>query len=425
MSEAFRDQGGAASSEPSWLRRRLTSLLMRRLADPRRRARARRRAEDRRVHAGEPHRVEYFHQPDDPYSQLAVQMLAPLARTYDIELTTHLVHGAQGPNTPEPEMLAAYARRDAAAIAPHYGLQFPCDASAAPPGIDASTDLEARLRAGSARRAALGHYSGAMFHYAGEWYWGVDRLHHLEQRLRALGAVREPHMPMVAPRPAIEAPVRRDCAMLTLEFFVSLRSPYTSIVYDRTLLLARECGVQLRLRPVLPMVMRGVPVTVTKGRYIFFDTAREAETLGLRWGNAVDPIGEPVRRVYSLLPWARGQGREEQLLGAALHAAFFDAVDLGKDKGLRRVVEHVGLDWNAARAQLGSIAWQAEFEQNRRAMYASGLWGVPSFRLLDANGGEQLAVWGQDRLWLVAREIARLCSTLPQAAPSPAPATRA
>jgi 2-hydroxychromene-2-carboxylate isomerase len=46
-------------------------------------------------------------------------------------------------------------------------------------------------------------------------------------------------------------------------------------------------------------------------------------------------------------------------------------------------------------------------EENRLAMYAAGLWGVPSFRLLDAQGHPLLALWGQDRLWLVAREIQR------------------
>jgi len=40
-------------------------------------------------------------------------------------------------------------------------------------------------------------------------------------------------------------------------------------------------------------------------------------------------------------------------------------------------------------------------------MYAAGLWGVPSFRLLDAQGASLLALWGQDRLWLFAREIQR------------------
>ena len=50
--------------------------------------------------------------------------------------------------------------------------------------------------------------------------------------------------------------------------------------------------------------------------------------------------------------------------------------------------------------------WQAILEENRQAMYKAGLWGVPSFRLLDNNSGEPvLALWGQDRLWMIAREI--------------------
>ena len=40
-------------------------------------------------------------------------------------------------------------------------------------------------------------------------------------------------------------------------------------------------------------------------------------------------------------------------------------------------------------------------------MYDAGLWGVPSFRLLNDQGQQLLALWGQDRLWLFAREIQR------------------
>lgn len=36
-----------------------------------------------------------------------------------------------------------------------------------------------------------------------------------------------------------------------------------------------------------------------------------------------------------------------------------------------------------------------------------GLCGVPSFRLRGDDGKENLCVWGQDRLWLVAAEIRR------------------
>jgi 2-hydroxychromene-2-carboxylate isomerase len=72
------------------------------------------------------------------------------------------------------------------------------------------------------------------------------------------------------------------------------------------------------------------------------------------------------------------------------------------------VVEQAGLDWKDAQAHLGDPAWEAELEQNRLAMYDAGLWGVPSFRLLDDKGKQLLALWGQDRLWLFAREIQRL-----------------
>jgi len=452
MTTRFKDQGGAASSNPSWLRRWITSQMMRRLADPRRRDAARARSEAQRQRAGEPHRVEYFHQVDDPYSHLAVQLLDALRERYAIEIVPQLVPGASGANAPEPALLAAYARRDAAAVAPHYGLSFAPDAVAptgaaiagaqcilaaadatqfaasacaveaalwagdeqalqqlANDGAVASTEAaRARLQAGEARRRQLGHYAGAMFHYGGEWYWGVDRLYHLEQRLLALGASRRPDAPLLAPRPGIEAPAQPGDGSLTLEYYASLRSPYTSIIHEQVLRLARAAGVRLLLRPVLPMVMRGVPVTVQKGRYIFFDTAREAATLGLEWGHACDPIGEPVRRVYALLPWAQASGCMESLLGAALRAAFFEGRHLGRDGVLQSVVESVGLSWQQARPLLQQSEWESQFEENRRCMYAAGLWGVPAFRLLDAAGNERLASWGQDRLWLIAREIQRM-----------------
>ena len=63
------------------------------------------------------------------------------------------------------------------------------------------SDLAAKLEAGNAHRAALKHYSGGMFYYGEEWYWGVDRLHYLEARLGDLGADLQPPQPLVMPRP--------------------------------------------------------------------------------------------------------------------------------------------------------------------------------------------------------------------------------
>ena len=85
--------------------------------------------------------------------------------------------------------------------------------------------------------------------------------------------------------------------------------PIQQLVLIGAVRLATETGVELVVRPVLPMVMRGVPVSREKGLYIFTDAAREALESGVAFGRFYDPVGEPVRRCYSLYPWACEQGK--------------------------------------------------------------------------------------------------------------------
>ena len=451
MDKRFSDQGGFATSNPSPLLRWATSKVLRRIASEEYVAARRTKVESARRKAGGAHVVEYFHQVDDGYSHLAAQLLSPLLERYDIELVCHVVPAPSGANAPEPELLANLSAYDAVRIAPHYGLQFPANAAPDPKlteaavgilaGVDGAEfaqlaprlgeavwrgssdalrsaaegreplDAEAvqqALASGATRRKKLGHYSSAMFHYGKEWYWGVDRLCHLEQRLADLGARRTDRADLLAPRPAIEVPERKDDGSLALEFYPSIRSPYTAVAFDQTVDLARRSGVTLRIRPVLPMVMRGVPATRAKGVYIFSDSAREARAAGLDWDELYDPIGRPVERCYALWPWAVRQGRGVELLSAFLRAAFLEGVNTNRESGLRHVVESAGLDWQEAQVHLGDTEWEEEIEANRVAMYELGLWGVPSFRLVKADGETALAVWGQDRLWLVSREIKRL-----------------
>lgn len=451
MAEKFKEQGGAATADPSPLRRWLVSKMLTRVASDERLQKQRRSQEKKRRLSGQRHRVEYFHQVEDAYSQLLVQVLPAFCQRYDVDLVCHLVRGPEGKNVAEPELLLELSCYDAFHVAPEYGLAFPRDrydlakasvelaaavlagqhsddfvdaaarvgaalwagdnaalqALAADLGRAEPAALQTALDRGTARRAELGHYSGGMLYYAGEWYWGVDRLYHLEKRLRALGADSRPEQALLLPRPEIETGKLRDEGELSLEFYPSLRSPYTAIVFDRTLQLAADTGVRLALRPVLPMVMRGVPATREKGFYIFADVAREAREAGLPWSRFYDPIGEPVRRCYSLYPWAEKQGRGAALLSSFLRAAFVEGVNTNTSRGLRSVVEAAGLDWDQARSRIGSPGWEQVLEENRLSMYAAGLWGVPSFRLLDSRGEALLSLWGQDRLWLVAREIQR------------------
>jgi 2-hydroxychromene-2-carboxylate isomerase len=376
-------------------------------------------------------------------------MLERLVARYDIELHCHLVRGQEGKNAPEPELLAQLARVDSHLIAPGYGLTFSDHPEAPNPELvqtateilaaqsnadflrvaasvsealwrddaDSLAQLAAEFGAGSAGAAAaevelgtakrreLKHYSGAMFYYGGEWYWGVDRLYHLEQRLAALGADTQPGAALIAPRPDVDLAGHCDTGQYTLELYASLRSPYTAVIFDRAVAFSREAGVTLSLRPVLPMVMRGVPATREKGMYIFMDAAREAYAAGVAYGNFYDPIGDPARRCYALYPWAVSQGKGVELCSSFLRHAFQLAVNTNNDRGLRKVVEAAGLDWAAAQAHRSDESWQKILEDNRQTMYASGLWGVPSFRLLAPSGAPLLETWGQDRLWLVAHTL--------------------
>ena len=421
---------------------------------------------------GAPHEVELFHQVDDPYSQLALAAIPRLASRYAVRFRIRLVSPTDRLYAPEPELLAAYARRDCAWIAPHYGLEFPAnsprpdaaavgrierwlaarsgqasflddalaagralwgigsDAKAQCERIDfdlregrtaSESETERLLAEGNALRARRRHYSGGMFWYAGDWYWGVDRLYHLERRLIALGAVRAesaktrtssmgpaPSSDPCFPRPALDpGPIRND-GRLSLEIFPSLRSPYTAMIFEKSLALAREAGIPVGLRPVMPMVMRGVPAPAAKGVYIMLDAKREADALGVPFGNMYDPIGRAVLRGFSLWPLARERGREAEYISSFLRAAFVEGQPTGTDAGLARVVERAGLSWQEARPFVDSSAFREELEANRKLLYDElGLWGVPSFRLRGPEGEPDLCVWGQDRLWLVAAEIRR------------------
>ena len=438
--------------DPSALMRWLTSMFMNRVVSTKRLEKKRIKAEKHRQANNQPHVVEYFHQVDDGYSHLAAQALGALTERYNIDLQCHLVSGSIGENAPEPDLLIDLSRYDASKIAPYYGLVFPqnrdapsakllemtksilagfssqdfvthtatvgnalwsgsetvLQALAEQFGLTSDSEVNAKHDLGNARRGSLKHYSGAMFYYGGEWYWGVDRLYHLEQRLHALGADRNPDTPKIMPKQDVSVGKLRDNGSLTLELFGSVRSPYTAIVFDRVLALAETTGVTLNVRPILPMVMRGVSATREKGIYIFTDAAREARASNVPYGDFYDPIGEPARRCYSLYPWACSQGKGNALLSSFLSAAFAQGINTNNDRGLRQVVENAGLDWASAKQIVGQDGWQEILEDNRLAMYDSGLWGAPSFRLLDADKNVVLALWGQDRLWLFEREIQNL-----------------
>ncbi len=393
-------------------------------------------AEGRRRLRGQPHILDVFIRIDDPYSYLLMQVMADFCRRFCVQPRWHCIVDSPAEMYPEQLMWRDYASRDAAQLAACYGLDFPQPAADLSQGaIDSAAaallrtapdnyprlaceilgqlwrgaggpaecglrpDERARLLSNQQLLQRLGHYAGAMIYYGGEWYWGIDRLDHLERRLIDLGAAHS-----AGEQPYFTRAYRDFCrgvagdipaARRALVIYWSARSPYSYLALERASVLARHYQLSLTIKPVMPMMMRGMAVPPSKKMYIFHDTKREADKLGIPYGFVADPLGSAVERCYALCDYAEREGLLEDYLLSFARGVNAEGIRADSDRGLRKIVERCGLDWAQAKALLGDSSWRSWAQKNLEEMYAMGCWGVPSFRY-----GE-LTLWGQDRLGLV------------------------
>ena len=351
--------------------------------------------------------VHYFHQHDDPYSQLLASCLPALQARYRINIVAHAVPAPDAAAAPDLQRLNDWSARDAQRI--RSSLPALARSQTQPLAIKSPTPAE--LLRGAALRKKMGHYLGATLYFEGEWYWGTDRLHYLEQRLHAAGLTTpsptspyspaDQWAPMVPPRGLQWRPLPGKLATPpTIHFYCSLRSPYTYLAARQVRALAQHYGAELRIRYVLPMVMRGLPVPLAKRLYILRDTKREATRLGMEFGAVVDPVGSPVEAGLALLQAACTQGQGSAFLESFLSAVFAEGVDAGSAGGLQHIAQRAGIGAPEMRAALNDKGWREIAEANRADMLERGLWGVPSFRV-----NEQPALWGQDRLWMLEEDL--------------------
>lgn len=402
-----------------------------------------------RVLSGGRRRARLYYRADDPYSHLLAQVAPRLTSAYGMAIEIVPVGQPGLSANPAPEMLLHHAIRDAAILAESYGLSFPTDTT--PPPEDRVRRVHAVLLqprpaeeqvqlaielgeavwrddgealgamverhggiSGESVRPALdanyealeraGHYQSGMLCYGGDWYWGIDRLCHLEARLRReglegsldLSAGPSPHLASVVKAAVTGRP--------SIEVFFSFRSPYSYVALPQLIALRDRFGIDVKVRPVLPMVMRGLEVPKAKRLYIAHDAKREADRLGVPFGRVCDPLGKGIAYCMAVFfQCAEGKGNELELVHSIATGAWSEARDVGHIPDLVYLAGRAGIDEAEVRAALEDRTWKEKAKANRDALTGLGLWGVPSFRI----GG--YATWGQDRIALLEAEIARLC----------------
>jgi len=402
---------------------------------------------------GSPKQLELYYDLAEPWSYLAAQVASRLLAAYpSIDFAFHAITPPASDVDPFPLQRAKHAVRDAQQLVQLYDLEFPGKREAdsgsvrdvgtvlvrdrpAREQLQAALDLGRAMWSGDkpalakligslgheshgsvapilnsnyAELRKAGHYMGAMLRYAGEWYWGVDRLRYLEAALArdagvpVANVVHERPVAERGPLAITEATAKKP---LGCELWFSFRSPYSYLALEQIEDVLAPYQLPLVLRPVMPMIMRGMKVPTTKQMYIVRDAKREADRLGIPFGELCDPKGPGIENALALAHWAEQRGALVPFAKSAMRGIWSEARDLTEYVDLRYIVERAGLPWDEAREALGdreaALKW-AQAAVTDLAVF--GLWGVPSFKVGDFVG------WGQDRLPLLADRLRRNAS---------------
>ena len=394
-----------------------------------------------------PRRLDFYYDIADPWSYLTAQAVSRLLAAYPVDFAFHSITPPASDVDPAPVLRPKYAARDAIQLCEYWDLEFPAkkepdstmvkDFAAAmirerPPteqlkaslelghslwttdkksmvqllgtwGQESSGEVAPILNTAYSELRKAGHYQGAMLHYNNEWYWGVDRLPYLEDALAKDLGVPVQHVVKVRPE-AERGPLKLSEKPLTAELWFSFRSPYSYLALEQIEAVLAPYQVPLTLRPVLPMVTRGLPMPSVKRMYIVRDAKREADRLHIPFGELCDPLGTGVDRCIAIAKWA-GERSQADLLRfskSAMRGIWAEARDVSEYVDLRYVVERAELPWEEAKAAIADAAAATKWAQaNATDLLVYGLWGVPSVKVGD------FVAWGQDRLPLLADRLRR------------------
>lgn len=396
----------------------------------------RRLFEWKRTMTGQSRRLTVYIAVDDPYSFLLLQVLPEFVQRFDLNIDLVSIEAYQHAMFPELAKWRKNALVDAQRLANLYELQQPKDLGQLNPRqisqmtsrlLAMESDSDAlhqalslfstfwsgrkedtgklseknveQLNRNQSRLEKAGHYLPAVVHYAGEWYWGLDRLGHLEQRLLESDVGIGDERQFIRQQLQFLNQTTKAPSDKPITIFYSARSPYSYLGLEQAKALCEHYQIPLMIKPVLPMMMRGLHVPDAKKMAIFHDTKREAKVKGIPYGFVADPLGEAVEKGYAVYQYACLQNKGLEFLIEFGRAVNSQGIRADQERGLKLISERAGLDWSQAKPYLAKEEWRHMVADNMRELSQLGLWGVPCFHYIDT------VVWGQDRLWVIEQMI--------------------
>ncbi|WP_286233594.1 DsbA family protein [Thalassotalea sediminis] len=378
--------------------------------------------------------VEVYVALRDPQSYMLVQALLKLEQGYHINFKLYLVYESLPGLKIYPQMAQRWVLNDADVIAKRYGLtpikavplesqlltgqqlwqfsvrsvadavelfdkvwqeKFDYICQTSTPAINFQVKNQQRL-------VSKGHYLSATTYFAGEWFVGVDRLVYLERRLRNLGLNKDDKQYFQhdnLTELSTDAPSQNQNIGGELEVFLSLRSPYSYLGFVKACRLAKKYQLTLCIKPIMPLMMRGLKMPESKQKYMYRDAYREAKTANIRFSSYAEPFEQGVINSYQIFAYALKQGKSVDYVEAIFHAIFVENINVSDERAIKSICDRLDINYEQALCYQKEFDWQVWTEKNFNELASIGLWGAPCFRF------NETYCWGQDRLFLIEEAI--------------------
>ena len=199
--------------------------------------------------------------------------------------------------------------------------------------------------------------------------------------------------------------------MPTIDYFLAPQSPWTYLGHERFIRVAADAGATVRVLPVdlggkIFPVSGGLPLgqrPPQRQAYRLQELARWRDFLGLPLNVKPKffPVpGDDAARLIVAVDLADGTAAAMRLTGAVLTAVWAQERDIARAATRTELLAECGLAAQRAEdAKAPEV--QATYERNTQQAIDASVFGAPSY-VVDGE-----IFWGQDRLELLQRRLAR------------------
>jgi 2-hydroxychromene-2-carboxylate isomerase len=274
----------------------------------------------------------------------------------------------------------------------------------------AASTTHKKLAAADRQLADSGHAKTAQLYHQGEWYWALDDMGELGQRLTDMGLNQLAHQFSINSDPIYQnndylindweqlASIRAQ--KYQLDYYFSFSDPLSYLCLPPMLALAEHYQLKLRLKPILVAELdddQSVLWYNPLGRL-----AHLAKKYQVPFGDICLPTIQGLQACLTIFELASEQGLEQQITLALMQGIWAEGKDMSYLPHLQQIIDNHHCSIPKLKKQLKLHEWLPKIEQYTVEWSQLEISELPSFYL---QGERRITFCGAHRLWAIEMAI--------------------